>query len=156
MAQGARLLDTVDGLLQVQPIEHTAERDGAGVRVLSVDDQELFRAVVRKLVEASSTLTVVGEVDCGERAVAAARELAPDMVVMDVVMPGMGGIEAARQIKAERPTIVLVLVSTTHPDDLPGAAAESLVDEILWKSDLRPGVFESIWATHGSDSTATV
>jgi len=132
----------------------TAAPDSAGVRVLAVDDQDLFRAVVRTLIEGSTSLTVVGEADSGERAVVAARELAPDMIVMDVLMPGMGGIDAARTIKAERPATVLVLVSTTHPDDLPREAVASRVDEILWKSELRPGVLESVWEAHRSGSAA--
>ena len=136
------------------PNHETAGRGGAGVRVLAVDDQELFRAVVRKLIEPSASLTVVGEADSGERAVAAARELAPDMIVMDVLMPGMNGIDAARKIKAERPAVVLVLVSATHPDDLPGDAAECQVAKILSKSELRPGVLESIWERHGPGSAA--
>ena len=117
--------------------------------VLAVDDHDGFRAILRRLVEVASGLRLLGEVDSGERAVAVAKELEPDMVVMDVVMPGIGGIAAARAIKAERPATVVVLVSTTHPDDLPVEAAEARADEIIWKAELRPGVLESIWRRHG-------
>jgi DNA-binding NarL/FixJ family response regulator len=114
-------------------------------RVLTVDDQEGFRAIIGRLVEAAPGLDRVADADSGEGAVAAARELLADMVVMDVVMPGIGGIEAARRIKAERPATVVILVSTTHPDDLPREAAESGVDDVVWKPDLRPSLLESIW-----------
>jgi two-component system, NarL family, invasion response regulator UvrY len=114
-------------------------------RVLMVDDQEIFRTLIGKLVEATPTMALVAEADSGEAAVAWALEFLPDIVVIDVVMPGIGGIEAARRIKAEQPAIVVLLVSTTHPDDLPAEAAESRADAIVWKSDLRPSLLESIW-----------
>ncbi len=120
--------------------------------VLTVDDQETFREILRRLVELASGLSLVGEVDSGERAVDVAKELEPDMVVMDIVMPGIGGIAAARQIKAERPATVVVLVSTTHPDDLPIEASGSRADEIVWKAELRHGVLETIWHTHQARS----
>jgi DNA-binding NarL/FixJ family response regulator len=120
--------------------------------VLTVDDQETFREILRHLVELASGLSLVGEADSGERAVDVAKKLEPDMVVMDVVMPGIGGIAAARQIKAERPATVIVLVSTTHPDDLPIEASGSGADEIVWKAELRHGVLESIWRTHEARS----
>jgi two-component system, NarL family, invasion response regulator UvrY len=121
-------------------------------RVLMVDDQESFRTLIGSLVEATPTMDLVAEADSGEGAVAAAREVAPDMVVMDVVMPGIGGIEAARRIKAEQPATVVVLVSTTHPEDLPREAADSRADEIVWKPDLRPSLLESIWGRYAPDS----
>ncbi len=120
--------------------------------VLTVDDRETFREILRHLVELASGLSLVGEADSGERAVDVAKKLEPDMVVMDVVMPGIGGIAAARQIKAERPATVIVLVSTTHPDDLPIEASGSGADEIVWKAELRHGVLESIWRTHEARS----
>jgi two-component system, NarL family, invasion response regulator UvrY len=116
-------------------------------RVLAVDDQEPFRSLIRRLVEAAG-MDVVAEADSGEGALAAAQELAPDLIVMDVVMPGIGGIDAARQIKLERPATVVVLVSTTHPDDLPPEAAESGADEILWKLQLAPSLLRSIWSRY--------
>jgi CheY-like chemotaxis protein len=67
---------------------------------------------------------------------------------MDVFMPGIGGIAAARQIKASRPATIVVLVSTTHPEDLPGEAAASPADEIVWKRELRPSLLEEIWQRH--------
>ncbi len=113
--------------------------------VLAVDDQASFRQVLRRLVEATASLRSVGEADSGEEAVALAAELEPDLVVMDVRMPGIGGIEAARRIKELRPATLVLLVSTTHPDHLPGAVDESGADGILSKGELRPHVLDELW-----------
>ena len=116
--------------------------------VIAVDDQPAFRVVLRHVVDATGELIVVGEADCGESAVELVLDREPDMVLMDVRMPGIGGIEAARRIKELRPSTIVVLVSTTHPETLqPGAA--SLADEVIWKNDLRPKILEDIWRRHG-------
>ena len=114
--------------------------------VLTVDDHSRFLAVLRDVVRATGNLEVVGEAQTGEGAIAAAQDLRPEMVVMDVQMPGIGGLEAAEQIKASRPSTVMVLISTTHPDDLPPRAAGKCVDAVIWKSELEPGLLDAIWA----------
>ena len=116
--------------------------------VLAVDDQASFRVVVRDLVAMACDFEVLGEADCGEDAVALATELQPDLVLMDVRMPGLGGIAATELIKRRRPATVVVLVSTTAPDDLPAAARHCHADEIVWKTDLRPRLLEDIWRRH--------
>ncbi|HWJ82412.1 MAG TPA: response regulator transcription factor [Nocardioides sp.] len=82
-------------------------------RVLLVDDQALVRQGLRLLLELAG-ITVVGEAEDGEIAVELARELAPDLVLMDLRMPGMGGVEATRVLAAEG---VRVLVLTTFDTD---------------------------------------
>nr|WP_297165642.1 response regulator transcription factor [Thermogemmatispora sp.] len=80
------------------------------IRVLLADDHALVREGTRRLLEAESDVEVVAEAASGEEAVEAARRLNPDIAIMDIAMPGMGGIEATRQIKAHCPkTAVLVL-----------------------------------------------
>ncbi|MEC3956304.1 response regulator transcription factor [Nocardia sp. CDC153] len=86
------------------------------IGVLLVDDQRLVRAGLSMLVGASADVVVVGEAADGVAAVRAATELAPDVVVMDLRMPGMGGVEATRAIVAARPA-AKVLVLTTFDDD---------------------------------------
>src|SRR5262245_8093424 len=81
--------------------------------VLAVDDQESFRRLLRQLVDATESLVPVGEAASGEAAVALVGELEPDVVLMDVRMPGIGGVEAARRIKELRPATLVLLVSTT-------------------------------------------
>ena len=90
-------------------------------------------------------LEVVGEARTGEGAIAAAQDLEPDMVLMDVQMPGIGGLTAAEAIKASRPSTVMVLISTMHPDELPPRAAGSRVDAVIWKSVLEPELLDDIW-----------
>ncbi|WP_433665824.1 response regulator [Nocardia sp. CA-136227] len=86
------------------------------IRVLLVDDQRLVRAGLRMLVEETADLAVVGEAADGVAAVRAVAELSPDLVLMDLRMPGMDGVEATRQITAgtDGPK---VLVLTTFDDD---------------------------------------
>jgi CheY-like chemotaxis protein len=84
----------------------------------------------------------------GEDAVARSEELDADLVLMDVSMPGLGGVGAARRIKERCCSTVVVLISTTHPDDLPRDAADCYADEIVWKADLRPAPLAEIWERH--------
>ncbi|UGT43932.1 response regulator transcription factor [Nocardia yamanashiensis] len=85
-------------------------------RILLVDDQRLVRAGLRMLVEAAPDLEVAGEAADGVAAVRAAAELRPDLVLMDLRMPGLDGVAATRQIVAARPESK-VLVLTTFDDD---------------------------------------
>ena len=68
------------------------------IRIVLVDDHTLVRTAVRKFLEAETNFVVVGEADSGEQALPLVRELRPDVVVMDVLMPGMGGLEATQRI----------------------------------------------------------
>jgi DNA-binding NarL/FixJ family response regulator len=82
---------------------------------LLVDDHPLLRAGEKVLLEAEPDLTVVGEADDGVTAVKLARELQPDVIVMDVSLPELGGADATRQILAETPTL-RVLVLSAHEE----------------------------------------
>ncbi|AVT28717.1 MULTISPECIES: response regulator transcription factor [unclassified Plantactinospora] len=86
------------------------------VRVLLVDDQPLVRSGLRVLIADTPDLAVAGEAGSGAEAVRLAREVRPDVVVMDIRMPGMDGIEATRQIVAENAS-ARVLVLTTFDED---------------------------------------
>jgi DNA-binding NarL/FixJ family response regulator len=86
------------------------------IRVLLVDDQQLVRAGLRMLCESTSDMTVVGEADNGRDAVTATEQLVPDVVLMDLRMPGMDGITATKRILDIRPA-TRVLVLTTFDDD---------------------------------------
>ncbi|MGC0419469.1 response regulator [Embleya sp. AB8] len=88
------------------------------IRVLVVDDQHLVRAGFRGLIESAPDLVVVGEAENGTAAVAAARSRRPDVVLMDIRMPGLDGIEATRLITGEPATAgVRVLILTTFDHD---------------------------------------
>lgn len=87
------------------------------IRILICDDQELVRAGLRMLLEAQDDLDVVGEAPDGREAVRATAEIRPDVVLMDVRMPVMDGIEAARRILAEPANRARVLMLTTFDED---------------------------------------
>jgi two-component system response regulator NreC len=86
------------------------------IRVLLVDDHAMFREGVRSLLEGEPDIEVVGEVEDGRAAVQTAIELAPDVVLMDITMPQLDGIEATRQIRAHNDAIK-VLVLTMHDNE---------------------------------------
>jgi len=86
------------------------------IRVLLVDDQNLVRAGLRMLCDSAPDLEVVGEAESGRDAIRLVEQTAPDVVVMDLRMPGIDGITATRRILASRPA-VRVLVLTTFGDD---------------------------------------
>jgi DNA-binding NarL/FixJ family response regulator len=122
-------------------------------RVIAVDDQAQFRLLMRRVVDATPGFEMVAEADSGEAAVAVVHELRPDLVLMDIEMPGLGGCAAARRIKGDLPSTVVVLVGATHPDDLSAEAGTCLADEIVWKPKLRPALLEAIWQSRrGADA----
>lgn len=118
-------------------------------RVLAVDDQSGFLSVMRTLLEATDNLEAFAEADSAERAIELVPELEPDMVLMDIWMPGMDGMAATREIKARRPATVVVLTSTTHPSELPVTADDLEADAVVWKSDLEPRLLDDIWLRSG-------
>ncbi len=86
------------------------------LRLLLVDDHPIVRTGLRMLFQSEPGMQVIGEADGGAAAIAAVQKLHPDVVIMDVAMPGMNGIEATRQIKANSPETA-VLALTMHEDE---------------------------------------
>lgn len=126
-------------------VDRSATIQTRRARVLAVDDQAPFLAVLHDLVCATRELEAAAEVPSGERAIEAVREIEPDIVLMDVWMSGMGGIAAAREIKAGWPSTLVVLISTTHPEELPLEPDDVCADAVVWKSELDPRVLDDIW-----------
>jgi two-component system, NarL family, invasion response regulator UvrY len=108
--------------------------------VLVVDDQAPFRAIARQVVELTPGFSVVGEAESGEEAVRLAAELGPRLVLMDINLPGISGIEATRQILASAPEVLVVLLSTYRESDLPADALDSGARRYVHKEDFEPGV----------------
>ena len=98
----------------MNPPEQSADEP---IRVLIADDHESFRSGLRMLLARVPSLNVVGEAATGDAAVAAAQRLQPDVVVMDLNMPGMDGIAATRQIVATSPHIAVLVVSMYEDDE---------------------------------------
>jgi two-component system, NarL family, response regulator NreC len=86
------------------------------VRVLLADDHQLMRSGIRLMLERESDMSVVGEASDGREAVTLAKSLRPDVVIMDIGMPNLGGIEAARQMTEEKPELAVMILSM-HPDE---------------------------------------
>ena len=125
------------------------------VGVLTVDDQEVFRELARQVVEATPGFESLGEVASGEEALPAVAELDPDMVVIDVRMPGMGGVEAARRIAAAHPETVVVLISVEDPTDIPSDAETSGAVALVRKQDFKPALLCELWEAHGGPRPET-
>jgi NarL family two-component system response regulator LiaR len=94
----------------------TTETDGA-ITVLIVDDHAVVRHGIRALLEAESGFTVVGDVGSGAEAVLLAADLAPDVVLMDLVMPEMDGVQAARLVKRQSPHSQIIVLTSYHDDE---------------------------------------
>ena len=111
--------------------------DSDVIRVLLVDDQPLFRTAIASLINGQDDLTVVGEAENGVIAVEKAHDLRPDLVVMDVEMPVMGGVEATRLLHEQLPEIRVVMLTVSESDEHLFEAIRNGAQGYLLK-DLRP------------------
>ena len=116
------------------------------VRVLIVDDQEPFRVAARMVVDITDGFEVVGEAETGEDSVRMAEELAPDLVLMDVNLPGINGLDATRQILAGSNPVVVLLLSTYEEEEYAPRAAECGAAAYIPKAVFGPDRLESAWA----------
>ena len=120
------------------------------VSVLIVDDQMPFRAVARTVVGLTDGFTVAGEAESGEDAVAQVAATTPDLVLMDINLPGISGIEATRRIHAANPSVSVILLSTYDETDLPADAREVGALAYVHKEDFGPSVMRDLWDTKQS------
>jgi DNA-binding NarL/FixJ family response regulator len=121
--------------------------DGRVVDVLIVDDQRPFRTVARTVVGMVGGWSVTAEAETGEDAVAAVERTHPQVVLMDVDLPGINGIEATRRLLALEPGTTVVLMSTYAAADLPTDAASCGAVAYLHKEDLTPAALRALTAS---------
>jgi DNA-binding NarL/FixJ family response regulator len=119
------------------------------VRVLTVDDQAVFRGVARDVIDATPGFESVGEVASGEEALEAVERLQPELVLCDVRMPGIDGIEVARRLAAKHPDTVVVLISIEERIDVPSVAQLATIP-LVRKQDFGPRLLRRLWTEHGS------
>jgi pilus assembly protein CpaE len=121
------------------------------ISVLVVDDQAPFRLAARAVVRRTDGFELVGEAADGDEAVELARQLRPSLVLMDINMPTMDGIEATRRIVAELPGTTVFLCSTYQRSDLPSDAESSGFAAYVSKEELAPGLLRSLWDARPGD-----
>jgi DNA-binding NarL/FixJ family response regulator len=115
------------------------------VSVLVVDDQAPFRLAARAVLRRTDGFELVGEAADGDEAVERARELRPSLVLMDINMPTVNGIEATRQIMAELPETTVFLCSTYQRSDLPAEADASGFAAYVNKEELSADLLRQLW-----------
>src|SRR5881392_3248749 len=115
------------------------------VRVLIVDDQAPFRDAARAVVEATDGFDVIGESSTGEASVDATRRLHPDLVLMDVNLPGINGLDATRRILEGSDRVVILLLSTYEEEEYGPRAAESGAAAYIPKSSFGPDRLAAAW-----------
>ena len=115
------------------------------MKVLIVDDQKAFRVAAREVVNVTQGFEVVGEAETGEDSILAARRLHPDLVLMDVNLSGIDGLEASRRIKAEQAEVVVLLLSTYEREDFATRIAGSGASAFIAKASFGPDSLSDAW-----------
>ena len=119
------------------------------VSVLLVDDQEPFRVAARAVLSRLENFTVVAEAESGERAIELIAAEHFDLVLMDINMGPVNGLEATRQITSRRPSTMVVLMSTYPVEDLPVGATTCGAVAYINKDELSPRQVRRLWEAGG-------
>jgi DNA-binding NarL/FixJ family response regulator len=120
------------------------------VRVLVVDDREPFRRAAAEVIRLTEPFVLVGSVGSGEECVAVLPELRPDLVVLDVGLPGWDGVETARRLSLVPDGPAVVLVSTHDEAEFAGRAADCGALAYLPKAAFGPGTLAAVWGLRGT------
>lgn len=121
------------------------------MKVLIVDDQDPFRDAARAVIERAKGFEVVAEAASGEDAIDRVNADAPDLILMDINMGGISGIEATKAITATHPQVTVFLLSTYSLSDLPADANECGAAAYLNKEEFGGRVLKSTWEAGGQD-----
>jgi DNA-binding NarL/FixJ family response regulator len=125
------------------------------IRILLVDDQELVRYGFRLMLQLAPGLLVVGEAGDGAEAIEAVEQLSPDVVLMDVRMPGIGGIEATASITSRRPETRVLVLTTYDLDEYAFAALSAGASGFLLKDTRPDSLIAAIHAVHSGDAVVS-
>jgi len=121
---------------------------GDSVGVLAVDDQSIFLDVARDVVAATPGFSWVGGAKSAEEALGAIDDLQPDLVLMDVRMPGMDGIEAAQRICRKHAQVVVVLISIEESPVITAAIEASGAAALVQKREFSPAMLRRLWLAY--------
>lgn len=124
----------------------------AKIRVLVADDQEIIRHGLTLILGTQADMDVVGQASDGEEAVQLARQLGPDVVLMDIVMPGVNGIAATRQIVTELPDTRVIILTTYDADDMVFDGVRAGAMSYLLKGARSDAVLNAIRSVHRGES----
>jgi two-component system invasion response regulator UvrY len=143
MTLGTRATRTVTGMA-------APAQDRVGV--LAVDDQPIFLDVARDVVAATPGFRWVGGAGSGEEALDAILDLEPELVLMDVRMPGMDGIETAQRVSERHPDVVVVLVSVEESPAIAPAIEASGAAALVRKQEFGPAMLRRLWLAYRKSS----
>ena len=132
---------------------HSVRDAGRDATVMIVDDSDVFREALRELIAATPGFVLVAESCSGEEALQAIELVDPQLVLIDIRMPGIGGVAAARAILERRPRPVVMLISADDPDLQPGVWGLSEAVARVRKRDLRPRELIRQWEMHAMTAT---
>ncbi len=114
------------------------------VNILLVDDHELFRSGMKSILEGKDDVTVMGEASSGEEAISMIRQELPDLVLMDVNMPGIGGVEATRRLARMYPDLPVIAITALDDDPFPSQLLDAGARGFLSKGAPADELFEAI------------
>ena len=114
------------------------------IKILIVDDDSRFRRLIKGMFSREPEIDVIGEAENGQEAILKARELRPDLVLMDVRMPGMNGLEATRLLKNEMPGLKVIMLSIYDMDEYREAAKAAGADDYILKKHMNEGLVLAI------------